>query len=65
MQPGNQAGRRDRLAAATAEDMEPLAVCRQCGSPVAIFLAHGLRWQRFRGNSATLGTPTGHSRTAR
>jgi hypothetical protein len=85
--------RRDRLAAATAEDMEsalaflgmidpeafeialtatapranappedeePLPVCRQCGVPVAIFLAHGLRWQHFRGDDATSGTQETH-----
>jgi hypothetical protein len=38
------------------EDEEPLPVCRQCGGLVGIFLAHGLRWQHFRGNSATTGT---------
>jgi hypothetical protein len=38
------------------EDEEPLPVCRQCGAPVGIFLAHGLRWQHFRGDGATSGT---------
>jgi hypothetical protein len=42
--------------AETAEDEEPLPVCRQCGAPVAIFLAHGLRWQHFHGDAATFGT---------
>jgi hypothetical protein len=42
--------------AAAPEDEEPLPVCRQCAAPVAIFLAHGLRWQHFRGDSATSGT---------
>jgi hypothetical protein len=31
-------------------------VCRQCGAPVGIFLADGLRWQHFRGDGATSGT---------
>jgi hypothetical protein len=31
-------------------------VCRQRGAPVGIFLAHGLRWQHFRGDGATSGT---------
>jgi hypothetical protein len=34
---------------------EPLA-CRHYGAPVGIFLAHGLRWQHFRGD-ATTGIP--------
>jgi hypothetical protein len=38
------------------EDEEPIPVCRQCGAPVAIFLAHGLRWQHLRGDNATAGT---------
>jgi hypothetical protein len=42
--------------AAAPEDEEPLPVCRQCGGPVAIFLAHGLRWQHFRGDITTSGT---------
>jgi hypothetical protein len=42
--------------AATAEDEEPFPVCRECGAPVGIFLAHGLRWQHFRGDGATSGT---------
>jgi hypothetical protein len=42
--------------AETREDEEPFPVCRQCGAPVGIFLAHGLRWQHFRGNAATTGT---------
>jgi len=41
--------------AAAPEDGEPLPVCRQCGAPVGIFLARGLRWQHFRGDSATTG----------
>ncbi len=36
--------------AAAAEDEEPIPVCRECGAPVGIFLAHGLRWQHFRGD---------------
>jgi hypothetical protein len=40
--------------AAPPED-EPLPVCRHCGAPVGIFLAHGLRWQHFRGDAATTG----------
>ena len=31
-------------------------MCRECGAPVGIFLAHGLRWQHFRGDGATSGT---------
>ena len=96
-QPGRQAHpnpdaaarqRRDRLARATAEEMEsalaflsmidpqafeiaftaatppageipvdeePVPVCRECGAPVGIFLAHGLRWQHFRGDGITSG----------
>jgi hypothetical protein len=42
------------------EDEEPLPVCRQCGAPVAIFLAHGLQWQHFRGDEATSGTQEIH-----
>jgi hypothetical protein len=42
--------------AETRDDEEPLPVCRQCGAPVAIFLAHGLRWQHFHGDAATSGT---------
>jgi hypothetical protein len=42
--------------AAGPEDQEPLPVCRQCGGLVGIFLAHGLRWQHFRGDGATSGT---------
>jgi hypothetical protein len=38
------------------EDEEPLPVCRRCGAPVGIFLAHGLQWQHFHGDSATSGT---------
>jgi hypothetical protein len=41
--------------AAPPEDQEPLPVCRHCGAPVGIFLAHGLRWQHFRGDAATTG----------
>ena len=41
--------------AAAPDDEEPLPVCRQCGAPVGIFLARGLRWQHFRGDSATTG----------
>jgi hypothetical protein len=37
------------------EDEEPLPVCRQCGAPVGIFLARGLRWQHFHGDNATTG----------
>src|SRR6202035_2511115 len=33
------------------EDEEPVPVCRQCGSRVAIFLTHGLGWQHFRGDA--------------
>ncbi len=40
----------------TPEDEEPFPVCRECGAPVGIFLAHGLRWQHFRGDGATTGT---------
>ena len=39
--------------AAAPEDEEPLPVCRQCGAPVGIFLARGLRWQHFHGDNAT------------
>jgi hypothetical protein len=42
--------------AAIPEDEEPFPVCRECGAPVAIFLAHGLRWQHFRGDGATSGS---------
>ena len=45
-----------REDAETPEDEEPLPVCRQCGAPVGIFLAHGLLWQHFRGDGATSGT---------
>jgi len=38
-------------------DDEPIAVCRQCGSPVGIFPDHGLRWQHFRGDGITSATP--------
>ena len=38
------------------EDEEPVPVCRQCGAPVGIFLAHGLQWQHFRGDATTSGT---------
>jgi hypothetical protein len=41
--------------AANPDDEEPLPVCRQCGAPVGIFLAHGLRWQHFHGDNATTG----------
>jgi len=41
--------------AAAPEDEEPLPICRQCGALVGIFLAHGLRWQHFRGAAATSG----------
>ena len=37
-------------------DEEPIPVCRQCGAPVGIFLAHGLAWRHYRGDSATAGT---------
>jgi hypothetical protein len=37
------------------EDEEPFPVCRGCGAPVAIFLAHGVTWQHFRGDGATSG----------
>jgi hypothetical protein len=37
------------------EDEEPVSVCRECGAPVGIFLAHGLQWQHFRGDAATTG----------
>ena len=30
-------------------------MCRECGAPVGIFLAHGLRWQHFRGDDAMSG----------
>jgi hypothetical protein len=42
--------------ATTPEDEEPIPVCRQCGAPVGIFLAHGLQWQHYRGDSITSGT---------
>ena len=42
--------------AATAEDEEPIPVCRECGAPVAIFLNRGLLWQHFRGEGVTSGT---------
>jgi hypothetical protein len=42
--------------AAAPEDEEPTPVCRECGAPVGIFLAHGLQWQHFRGDSVTAGT---------
>jgi hypothetical protein len=38
------------------EDEEPVPVCRECGAPVGIFLAHGLRWQHYRGDGITSGT---------
>jgi hypothetical protein len=38
------------------EDEEPIPVCRECSAPVGIFLAHGLAWRHFRGDSATAGT---------
>jgi hypothetical protein len=41
--------------AAAPEDGEPIPVCRQCGAPVGIFLARGLRWQHFHGDNATTG----------
>jgi hypothetical protein len=41
--------------AAAPDDEEPLPVCRQCGAPVGIFLARGLRWQHFHGDNATTG----------
>jgi hypothetical protein len=40
---------------AIPEDEEPFPVCRECGAPVAIFLAHGVTWQHFRGDGATSG----------
>jgi hypothetical protein len=43
-------------AAPEDEDEEPLPVCRECGALVGIFLAHGLRWQHFRGDGVTSGT---------
>jgi hypothetical protein len=43
-------------AADIHEDEEPIPVCRQCGAPVAIFLAHGVRWMHYRGDNATDGT---------
>ena len=42
--------------AAALEDEEPFPVCRHCGAPVAIFPDRSLRWQHFRGDSATSGT---------
>jgi hypothetical protein len=30
-------------------------VCRECGATVGNFLAHGLRWQHFRGDGITSG----------
>jgi hypothetical protein len=36
-------------------DEEPFPVCRECGAPAGIFLAHGLRWQHFRGDGITSG----------
>jgi len=41
--------------AATQGDEEPVPVCCECGSPVGIFLTHGLRWQHFRGDGVTSG----------
>jgi hypothetical protein len=38
------------------EDEEPIPVCRECGALVGIFLAHGLRWQHYRGDSVTSGS---------
>jgi hypothetical protein len=37
------------------EDEEPVPVRRECGAPVGIFLAHGLRWQHFRGDGIASG----------
>jgi hypothetical protein len=37
------------------QDDEAIPLCRQCGSPVGIFLSHGLQWQHFRGDSVTSG----------
>jgi len=41
--------------AAASEGEEPIPICRQCGALVGIFLAHGLRWQHFRGAATTAG----------
>ena len=37
------------------DDEEPIPVCRHCGAPAGIFLAHGPGWQHFRGDAATSG----------
>jgi len=42
-------------AGETPDDEEPIPVCRECGALVGIFLAHGLRWQHFRGDGTTSG----------
>jgi hypothetical protein len=42
--------------AAAPDDEEPIPVCRHCGAPAGIFLAHGPGWQHFRGDDATSGT---------
>jgi len=36
-------------------DDEAIPLCRQCGSPVGIFLSRGLQWQHFRGDGITSG----------
>jgi hypothetical protein len=43
------------LASHDDGDDEPIAVCRECGSLVAIFPDRGLRWLHFRGDSGMSG----------
>jgi len=56
--PGSASAPADEVSedASVPEDDEPFPVCRGCGASVGIFLAHGLRWQHFRGDAATSGT---------
>jgi hypothetical protein len=39
----------------TAEDEQPVPVCRLCAGQAGIFLGHGLEWQHFRGDGTTAG----------
>jgi hypothetical protein len=36
------------VASDDGDDIEPISVCRACGSLAGIFPDHGLRWQHFR-----------------
>ena len=42
-------------AADQPDDAEAIPLCRQCGSPVAIFPDRGLQWQHFRGDGIKCG----------